>query len=295
MADKPKKKKESTKPTAAADDENERPTLNPPFDVEAFARATAASSPRTADLSTTRPPPKRSSTKAPEPRTAPDPRTALDPRIEPEPRPEQTTITNEAELEAARAISARNTEPPKRRSSALSMADARSASLKPAPASRLPDAGIPSPASSIEAAVLQVVSTPPPEITERTIDDPMAEMRERFSLGDYTGALEIADLILTEDSSNLEAAECSESCRSVLENMYAARLGPGDLVPMVIVPRTQMQWLSLDHRAGFVLSLIDGSSTLETVVDMSGMPKLDALRNLYELVQQRIVAFKTPK
>jgi len=123
----------------------------------------------------------------------------------------------------------------------------------------------------------------------------MAEMRERFSLGDYTGALEIADLILTEDSSNLEAAECSESCRSVLENMYAARLGPGDLVPMVIVPRTQMQWLSLDHRAGFVLSLIDGSSTLETVVDMSGMPKLDALRNLYELVQQRIVAFKTPK
>ncbi|HEV3190188.1 MAG TPA: hypothetical protein VGY54_06800, partial [Polyangiaceae bacterium] len=261
MADKPKKKKGSSKPPAAADDENERPTLNPPFDVEAFARATAASNPRSHDVSTTRPPPR--------------------PPALPEPRGEQTTLTNEAELEAARAKSARNTEPPRRRSSALSMADARSASQKPAaarasegrvpsPPSNSSEGRIPSPPSSIEAAVLRAVSTPPPEITERTIDDPISEMRERFSLGDYTGALEIAELILTEDSSNLEAAECGESCRSVLENMYAARLGSVDLVPMVIVPRTQMQWLSIDHRAGFVLSLIDGSSTLETVVDMSG-------------------------
>jgi len=278
VADKPKKKKEGTKPPPAAeDDENERPTLNPPFDVEAFARATAVSPPRSRDLSPTHPPSARASS------------------IASEPRPEQTTISNEAELEAARAKSARNTEPTRRRSSALSMADARSASQKPGTPGHASAARIPSPASSIEAAVLKAVSTPPPEITERTIDDPMAEMRERFSLGDYTGALEIADLILTDDSSNLEAAECSESCRSVLENMYAARLGPGDVVPMVIVPRTQMQWLSLDHRAGFVLSLIDGSSTLETVVDMSGMPKLDTLRILYELVQQRIVAFKTPR
>jgi hypothetical protein len=278
VADKPKKKKESSKPPAAADDENERPTLNPPFDVEAFARATAASTPRSPrDVSTTRPPAARRVAGVPEPRA------------------EQATLTNEAELEAARAKSAQNTEPPRRRSSALSMADARSVTQKPAASARASDARVPSAPSSIEAAVLRAVSTPPPEITERTIDDPISEMRERFSLGDYTGALEIADLILTEDSSNLEAAECGESCRSVLENMYAARLGPVDLVPMVIVPRTQMQWLSIDHRAGFVLSLIDGSSTLEMVVDMSGMPKLDALRILYELVQQRIVAFKSPR
>jgi len=277
VADKPKKKKGSSKPPAAADDENERPTLNPPFDVEAFARATAAATPRSHDFSTPRPP-----------------SVPRSPAV-PQPRAEQPTLTNEAELEAARAKSAQKNEPPRRRSSALSMADARSVTQKPAASARASDARIPSPPSSIEAAVLQAVSTPPPEITERTIDDPISEMRERFSLGDYTGALEIADLILTEDSSNLEAAECGESCRSVLENMYAARLGPVDLVPMVIVPRTQMQWLSIDHRAGFVLSLIDGSSTLEMVVDMSGMPKLDALRILYELVQQRIVAFKSPR
>ena len=117
-------------------------------------------------------------------------------------------------------------------------------------------------------------------------------MRERFSLGDYTGALEMSELILADVPDHVEAAECGENCRTVLENMYAARLGPVDRVPMVIVPRAQMRWLSMDHRAGFVLSLIDGSSSVEMILDVSGMPKLDAYRILHELVQQKIVSFR---
>jgi hypothetical protein len=147
--------------------------------------------------------------------------------------------------------------------------------------------------SSIEAAVLGALSgSPAPEITERTIEDPIAEMKERFSLGDYTGALEMAEIILGEEPDSLEAAECGENCRSVLQGMYTARLGPLDRAPMVIVPRAQMRWLSIDHRAGFLLSLIDGSSTVEMILDVCGMPRLDALRILHELVQQRIVAFR---
>jgi hypothetical protein len=147
--------------------------------------------------------------------------------------------------------------------------------------------------SSIEAAVLGAIGgSSPPEITERTIEDPTAEMRERFSLGDYTGALEMSELILADDPEHVEAGECGRNCRTVLENMYAARLGPLDRVPMVVVPRTQMRWLTMDHRAGFILSLIDGSSTVEMVLDLSGMSKLDALRILHDLVQQKIVAFR---
>jgi hypothetical protein len=137
-----------------------------------------------------------------------------------------------------------------------------------------------------------LATTPGPEITERWIEDPSAEMRERFSLGDYTGALEMVELILADDPANLEAAECGENCRTVLENMYSAKLGPTDRVPMIIVPRTQMRWLSIDHRAGFILSLVDGTSSVEMLLDVSGMPRLDALRILHELVQQRIVAFR---
>jgi hypothetical protein len=40
------------------------------------------------------------------------------------------------------------------------------------------------------------------------------------------------------------------------------------------------------------LSLIDGSSTVEMILDVCGMAKLDAFRILHELVQQKIVSFR---
>jgi hypothetical protein len=276
VIDKPSPKKRTSKAPANASEENERPTVNPPFDVEAFARA-ATSPTLGTDLHTTHPPP---------------------PLFDPEPRSQAPTLTNEHELEAARAKSAQPVEPGPGRppSGLLALANLRSPSALPpsGSSSTSPPAGAATP-SSIEAAVLGAIrsSAPAPEITQRTIEDPVAEMRERASLGDYTGALEMAELVLAADPGNLDAAECAENCRSVLEHMYAARLGPSDGVPVVAVPQAQMQWLSIDHRAGFVLSLIDGSSTLEMVIDVSGMQKLDALRILHALVQQRIVAFKT--
>lgn len=286
MTDDRRKRRDPPPPDKDADEENDRPTVNPPFDVEAFARKTTGGG--------------DSRRIAPEPPTLPPPPLAPSPSQfdTAEPRSRQITLTNEVELEMARARSAHADEPPRALTpSALSIADARAPSV-PAPGG--PPARSLSP-TSIEAAVLGALgatssSSPPasggPEITERTIEDPAAEMRERFSLGDYTGALEMAELILAEDPGNLEAAECGENCRTVLENMYAARLGSLDRVPLVVVPRTQMKWLSMDHRAGFILSLIDGSSTIEMILDVSGMPKLDALRILHELVEQKVVAFR---
>jgi hypothetical protein len=276
VIDKPAPKKRKSKAPAGPSEENDRPTVNPPFDVEAFARAATASPRSGNELSETHPPP---------------------PLVDGESRSQFPTLTNEIELEAARARSAQAPELAGGRlpSGLLAIANLRSPSaLPPSTPSTSPPGGI-GPPATIEAAVLGAVkrSAPAPEITERTIEDPFAEMRERASLGDYTGALEMAELILAADPSSLEAAECAENCRSVLENMYAARLGPSDGVPVVVVPQAQMQWLSIDHRAGFVLSLIDGFSTLEMVIDVSGMQKLDALRILHALVQQRIVAFKT--
>jgi hypothetical protein len=137
---------------------------------------------------------------------------------------------------------------------------------------------------------IDVVSAP--EITEHTFEDPVAEMRERFAAEDYAGALELAELVLTADSGNIEAAECGEDCRTMLENALSSRLGSADRVPMVLVPPAQLRCLNVDHRAGFILSLIDGSSSVEMILDVCGMSKLDGLRIIDDLVQQKIVAFR---
>jgi hypothetical protein len=125
-----------------------------------------------------------------------------------------------------------------------------------------------------------------------SFDAQIREMRDRFSLGDYTGALVLAEGLLEDAPDVAEVRECAENCRQVLRQMYTARIGPLDRVPVVTVARDQLRWLSIDHRAGFVLSHIDGVSSLEMILDVSGMPLLDALRILCELAQQRIISFR---
>ena len=190
----------------------------------------------------------------------------------------QQTITNEDELEAARLRSMSLSEGPGPNSSGslLNLANEYAAVQSPL--------DLPSDAGS-EAEAL-------PQMPDAPSQDPSAEMRDKFSLGDYSGALSVAEALLGDDPAHPEALRYAENSRAVLQKMYTARIGPLDRVPIVVVPRDQLRWLSIDHRAGFVLSLVDGVSSLEMVLDVSGMPLLDVLRILYELVQQRVIAFR---
>ena len=115
------------------------------------------------------------------------------------------------------------------------------------------------------------------------------DMQDRYAVGDFTGALVVAESILDSDPDNEDAKRYAQSCREVLTQMYAARLGPMDQVPSVVVPADQITWLSLDHRAGFLLSLVDGVSNIEEILDVSGMSRLDALRIMYTLAQQNVI------
>jgi hypothetical protein len=160
----------------------------------------------------------------------------------------------------------------------------------------------------IELSLPPVDSLNPPQaVTERPAEPPLppepevdlassgmlepayAEMKDRYAMGDFTGALVIAESVLEVEPSDAEAQRYAESCRKVLTQMYAARLGALDRVVSVAVPADQIRWLSLDHRAGFLLSLVDGISTLEEILDISGMSRLEALRIMYALLEQRVI------
>jgi hypothetical protein len=155
----------------------------------------------------------------------------------------------------------------------------------------------PAQAAAAELGATRAPSVLPPPDKQASgapasIDDLVREMRDRYSLGDYTGALVLAEGLIEDVPQNVEVKDCAENCRNILRQMYTARIGPLDRVPVVTVARDQLRWLSIDHRAGFVLSHIDGVSSLEMILDVSGMPLLDALRILCELAQQRIISFR---
>jgi CRP-like cAMP-binding protein len=100
----------------------------------------------------------------------------------------------------------------------------------------------------------------------------------------------MAEAILETDPANAEALRYAEQCQAVLQKMYVSRLGGLNRIPTVATSAEQMRWLSLDHRAGFVLSLIDGTCTFDEILDMSGMRRLDALRILFDLLQQNVIS-----
>lgn len=113
--------------------------------------------------------------------------------------------------------------------------------------------------------------------------DLAAEMRERFALDDFTGALRTAELLLGKEPEHAEAQKVAKRSVAKLEQLYTSRLGAMSSVPRVAVPEGEVRWLGLDHRAAFLLSRIDGSHTVEEIVDVSGMPRLEALKTLVEL------------
>jgi hypothetical protein len=132
---------------------------------------------------------------------------------------------------------------------------------------------------------------PPPEPLHAE-STPLGDMKDRYAMGDFSGALVIAEGILESNPEDLEAPRYAQSCRDVLTQMYSARLGSLDQVVSIAVPSDQIRWLTLDHRAGFLLSLVDGGSTLDQILDISGMTRLDALRIMFQLLDQRVIALR---
>jgi hypothetical protein len=143
----------------------------------------------------------------------------------------------------------------------------------------------PTSGDALELVGVRAQSIKPPKSPSIT----MRAVRDRFDVGDFSGALVLAEGILEHDPESVDALLYAEHCRDVLKQMYISRLGGVGRVPQVAVSHEQLPWLSLDHRAGFLLSLVDGRSSFEEVLDMSGMPPIEALRLLLELLQQNVI------
>ena len=116
--------------------------------------------------------------------------------------------------------------------------------------------------------------------------DLVGEMEELYALDDLTGALRFAELILGREPDNAQARRCAENCRRRLLALYSSKIGSMSAVPVPALSETQLRWLGLDHRSGFLLSRVDGLATIEDVLDVCGMPRLEALKTLVDLIER---------
>ena len=119
--------------------------------------------------------------------------------------------------------------------------------------------------------------------------DLVAEMAERFALGDFSGCLRAAELLLGQDRDHVMGRHYAREACHKLEALYRSRLEAQGRIPRLAMAENEVRWLGLDPQVGHVLARIDGIADYQQVVEASGMPPLTALRTLVELVDGRVV------
>jgi hypothetical protein len=73
------------------------------------------------------------------------------------------------------------------------------------------------------------------------------------------------------------------------EHAMLELIGSLDQIPFVAIEPARIRAIPFDHRAGFVLAQVDGLSTLEAILDVCGMTRLEALRLLFQLLERRVI------
>ena len=119
----------------------------------------------------------------------------------------------------------------------------------------------------------------------KTPAHPLGMAEAALQAGDLGAAVDACEAALAE-SGGL-AGKVARDHLPLVEQIYGAILGGADRVP------THGKAMgSLEPRSAFLLSRIDGAMTVEDVLDVSGMPRLEALREMALLVRRGAVVIK---
>jgi hypothetical protein len=121
-----------------------------------------------------------------------------------------------------------------------------------------------------------------PEEGER-VESMLAGARQLLEQGTNEGSLWLCERVLSLDPDNDAAKKLLEDNRTVLLTQYQEQIGELEEVPVVQIPQHEIMWHKLDHRAGFLLSRIDGQLTYGDIIDVSGMGDFEATRILAQL------------
>jgi len=127
------------------------------------------------------------------------------------------------------------------------------------------------------------------EADESIPDDIHLEIADHFALGDYAAALHSAELQLGLDPDDESARRYAETSRARLETRYTTRIGSLEYVFNLAVPAAKVKWLGLDPQAAFLLSLVDGQTTVAEVLELCQMGRLEALRVFTELLEAKAI------
>lgn len=119
-------------------------------------------------------------------------------------------------------------------------------------------------------------------------------MRLSMERGDWISARAIADKVLAYDPTDLDAHACVETCNARMRESFEVRLGDRSRILRVAVPDAWLAEMALDPRVAFVLSRVDGISSIDAILDVSNMPEQECMQLLVELMDEGVLEARAP-
>ncbi|MBN2802624.1 MAG: hypothetical protein JXR91_05995 [Deltaproteobacteria bacterium] len=144
----------------------------------------------------------------------------------------------------------------------------------------------------VDEPVRPVSNDPGPLSLTPQKPDLRTDMQRRYELGDFLGALEIADEVLELEPDSLDAIQYKKSCQERLLSMYLSKIGELSNTPRLKVDNHELMWRNLDSTSGFILSRVDGFSTYDNILDISGLPTFETCKILYQLIGDGLIENK---
>jgi hypothetical protein len=102
-------------------------------------------------------------------------------------------------------------------------------------------------------------------------------------------AVAAVDLALAEDPNSALAQKLIYRNRDTIMNVFQAFLGDLERQPELARPLHELASAPISPRAAFLLSRVDGTLSLDEILDVSGMPRLEAYRYLCQLLLRGIL------
>ncbi|MBA2543974.1 MAG: tetratricopeptide repeat protein [Deltaproteobacteria bacterium] len=107
--------------------------------------------------------------------------------------------------------------------------------------------------------------------------------------GELDKAVAAIDLALSEDPNSALGQKLVHRHRDHMLQVFQAFLGNLDRQPILARPLHELANAPISPRAAFLLSRIDGMVTMDELLDVSGMPRLEAYRYLCQLFLRGIL------
>jgi tetratricopeptide (TPR) repeat protein len=118
--------------------------------------------------------------------------------------------------------------------------------------------------------------------------------QKALSAGKFADAAAAADEAVeeSEKAPMPGIAEIVDPARAMFEEAFRKVVGPLGGIPEMAADMKAVNANSFDHRTGFLLSCIDGTLPIETLIDISGMGRFEALRTLSRLLRRKLIRLK---